>query len=538
MPNINIVIPDVDQSISRPVMYAIIEQVKSITGIRKDSKVFYPGDSEKMKTPGSNIDSKNKSSVFNSEDRTYIETTEEYDVEALSYTTVAKSNNVPIFIDKKLGINITPIYAMVDAVIEFKHKTPSKNTALKWRDDMRVKASNLRDVNSHIVSYHYLIPTKMLEVLNDIYKTKELTEGDGNTFREYLNTNFTDRLTDINSISGGSTELGISESQGYINGIYDFSGLPEKPTRESDGTWIINFSYKFSYNKPISCNMKYPVMVHNNLLDRAYTEFVEHSYVNYKDMSYRGVFTSGLKEFESKSYLNKILDKPIIRLPIFDDFSIPQVEPGTGTVIIALCQVENNTLINLNELGDIALNEDVIKFIKESEYKYICNPYQSIINVSLYRNSYLTSAGTLTCNSDLDIFGTETLDLKNQHRVRISLVVDLTSLDPKAMLRLRKYPKAMVSIIGSLNDLLRNHPDFNDLGDLKYISSKHFDFIYTTLTGLSYGTGTGFGVSNFERFRSRVGFLNLTEEDMKKHRNYRGSMKTVQLSSIITSPRK
>jgi hypothetical protein len=48
---------------------------------------------------------------------------------------------------------------------------------------------------------------------------------------------------------------------------------------------------------------------------------------------------------------------------------------------------------------------------------------------------------------------------------------------------MKRYPKAFVKIVGSMNELLRNHPDFNDMGSLKVIHKYHFDAVWRILSG-------------------------------------------------------
>lgn len=63
----------------------------------------------------------------------------------------------------------------------------------------------------------------------------------------------------------------------------------------------------------------------------------------------------------------------------------------------------------------------------------------------------MAMSGYLTCDQDGNIKAAEQLSVINNNRVRLSLVYDLSLLDPDALDRLRNWPNAFLKIIGALN---------------------------------------------------------------------------------------
>ena len=495
MPNVSITLTGTSQSVTRPILIDIISQVQEITKISKSSKVFFPGDSLKNITAGSELSSDgSRDAIFSSNRYTFIEIEEDYDVNTLGSTAVTRVEQNSVFIDNELKVYITPVYATTDTVINFRYRCPSKTEALRWRDDIRMRISMLRDINLHTITYHYPLPTEVIEILRAVYDNREAYLPYNETIQDYITNNSTERLTVLSDLANNDARLSIAETQCRIVGIYNFDGLPEKPERDDQtGTWSISFSYKFSYEKPIACNMKYPIIVHNKLLPAEYISDGASSYD--LDLVHKRYNVSGsaLSGFESDTIMNSKIDyRSLIRIPIFDDFLITNVPYGTGTALIALSEIDDtkpDELFNLRELGDIEIDPDILEFIALSEYPYLGHIYKSIINVSLYRNEFLTSSGTIICDSDLNIKSVIPLNLRQQHRVRLSLVVDLTLLNQAALDRLKKFPKAFIKIIGALNELLKNHPDFTNLGNKTYITANDFSPIYSMLTGFGYDNG-------------------------------------------------
>jgi hypothetical protein len=253
MPNVSVTVPEIDQSVSRPVIFAIIEEVKNTTKIPDELSIFYPGDIQKLSNPGSMVgDRSERFARFASERRIMVEVEEDYDKEAVGTTVVSKEGNLPVFDDPKLGIIIRPIYTTSQVTINFVYRATSKNEVLRWRDDVRMNISRLRLIYLHSLTYHYPLPGEYLEVLKDVHDKREAVKGYGQTFEEYVTSMATNRMTLIGDLTNNTNRLVISETQSRVQGIFDFDTVPEKPQRDDEsGYWTISFAYKFSYERPI-----------------------------------------------------------------------------------------------------------------------------------------------------------------------------------------------------------------------------------------------------------------------------------------------
>jgi hypothetical protein len=551
MPKISMTLPETSQAISRPVVIDIVNQVKAVTKIPTDTPVFYPGETERMRTAGSELNSSaDRFASFDTTKAIFIEVEEDHDIDNVATSSVHGYGAQPVFLDKALGVTVVPMYTKVELKITMRYRTHSRTEAMRWRDDMRLRISQMRDVNTHVIKYHYLLPAEILILLKDIYTQREAIEPYNEGFVEYFKSKSTDRLTLIGDLVGKDARLGIAETQTRVFGYYDFEPLPDKPEKDNDkGIWTVTLNYKLTYDKPYACHVRYPVMVHNQLLPFAYTAFTDTSVdLNKMVLSFQGSLYA-MRAFEYDTTMNAIVDpQAYIKLPEFDDYVIPQAMPGTGTVLMALTQVENDrkTLLNLKELDPIVLDQDLLDWLIAGEYQYICQRFRSIVQVNLYRNDTLTTSPILTCDSSLNIKSLTELNLRNQHRIRLSLVTDISYLDSDAIRRLRNNPKVFVKIIGALNELLKNHPDFNNLGDLNRISDFHFSETYRILTGYRPGNnnyqinpganyhGTGLQGNYFPSTQFNSIFDGLDPLMVENYRRNRIGFNTVQVNGIIT----
>jgi hypothetical protein len=487
----------------------MVQQIQKLTNIDPSTKIFYPGDIQRMHTAGSTIDSTDdRRAIFNSDRYTFIEIEDDYDEGELGSTAVEREEHPPIFVDNKLGVTIKPIYGTTTVTINFVYRCPSKSEALRWRDETRARVSKMMDINLHKVSYHYQLPVDIVIILKEIYDKREAVMPYGQTFVEYVTSYADPRLTLTGGTTGDGERLAIAETQTRIQGMFTWDALPEKAQRdETTGTWSITFGYKFNFDKPFEIHVRYPVMVHNQLLAPNFIEFTDKAYDVEQDTKNFSKSFHAMHAFEMGTIMaTKVDTKYMLREPSYDDYLLPDVAKGSGSVFLALVSVDTDkrSLVNLNELGDIVIDPDILQFIKESEFPYITKDYKSILKLSLYRNEFLTSGRTIDCNSNLDVRSSMDLDFRNQHRLRFSIHVDITLLDIRALERLQRYPKAMVKIIGSMNELLKNHPDFNNLGNKRYISKHDFSSITSFLTGyripISRGHYYGPGIDNRDLF--------------------------------------
>lgn len=487
MPAVIRTLEEIDNSINRPVIFDIIQQIKEITQIKNENAIFYPGDLETNKQPGSSIDDNSRSPLLISGRYLSIEVEQEYDTDYISSTATYRKEYLPFFYDPALDVELKVIYAIVKTVIKFSYRTNSKTEATRWYDAMRLRIAQYMNAHLHSVSYHIPIPMSYVWLLDQIYELRENQGGYGQTFEQYVKSNMSDKISLVSDLTGKNRLLAIKERQGFIEGQYTFDALPDKIEIDKDtGTYQIGFEYSFNYDKPFQCYMRYPIMVHNQLLPEEFVDIHKLDYdtdrkINQFPVSFGAMqlYRTDLDPYITAHPFNYLV------IPPFDEFRINKDIPGTGTVFTALCSVLENDkrdILNLEELGDLCLDEDILDFIKTSEYRYITQPYKSIIQLHLYENETPIDQKILICDSHLNIRSTVDLDIRKTFRLRLSLMIDLSYLDTASLNRLKLYPRAFVKIIEAANESLINHPELNDIYHKNVLQERDFQQIYQYLT--------------------------------------------------------
>lgn len=455
MPKILVEIPESNESVTRPIVFDIIKQVCIATGTPQNTVINYPGDLAKTKQPGTSIGSDSDTLTLPFTNRINIDVEENYEQDRLLSTAVFRPENLYIFRDDSLETNIKPAYSSTEITINFKYRAVDKVTAVRWRDDIRAKVSMNRDVFLHDISYHYLIPTEFIIILEEIHRLRENVAGYGDTFDEYFFKNRTNRVSFLTTLAGTQGSWGVSEKQMRILGWFDFEGVPELGSKEDDAdTWTISFSYKFRYDKPIACVMFYPIMIHNQLIDAKYRH-TEIPYDPDQNIASYAMSTDNFRAFE-KGHTRYNVNQGI-QIPITDEFVPAGIVESTIRVFTALTSVEKTdlrSLMSLRDLGVIEFEPDVLSFLI-SEAPYMTKAYLSIFTLSLYRGIDLLGDGIITVDSNLNVKATSDLSLRHYYHIRLGLVTDLNLLSQAAKDRLREHGKALRIILDAIDPTLK-----------------------------------------------------------------------------------
>lgn len=474
MPNVSLVIPETEQSISRPIVMDIVRQIQDITKIPATSRILFPGDSPTVVAPGSAISDKEEDRTkFLSHHQVEITVEEDHDIDYITSTATTRPEHNPIFFDESIGVVARPIYSRQSVTINFVFRSMSKSAAKRFRDDLRLRVSMMRDIQLRDVTYHYTLPKDVVAILKEMNRLIELTDGYGEDFETYFQRCATTRATKITNQSGTVEEIAIAEKQMRIVGYFDFEGMPDKTEQDNDtGTTTISFSYKFQYEKPIACNIRYPIIVHNTLVDDDYLPFKA-----YDDETVERSFSfssNAMYYFEAQTQVSRYVNtKATFVIPEHDEFK-PNTIPKTSVAIFAaLCTVDpddKKALLNLKELGDVTLDSEILDFIAQSELLYVTTPYKSPFLISYYRDNKLIDKDAITIDANLNVSCINDMSFRSTHRIRLSIITDLDLLTPEAIKRLKKFPSVAEKLLQAVAFALNDNQGLSDIKTNKFIT--------------------------------------------------------------------
>lgn len=446
MPTVSLTLEDTNHTILNTAYFKIINDIVEATKIPHSAVVAVHKDIDYTltdhKTNESGVEKKNLPSTASLR-RVQASITEEYNEDELTTTAVHQVSAYPIFEDRDIDVFVFPIYVKSDIVIEFNYFTPSKAEANRIRDDIRIRLSQTRNIGIHDIEYDILLPEIVEEFIADVHTLKNRLVPQ--SLEDYFAEHSTKRMHLITDMANKeNAKIAIFEKQVRILGLFDFSSMPEKVDADNENsTYKVSFSYKLSFDVPRAIGIRYPVMICNKLLPAKYVQFIEDNKVNSIEESKRNLaYTQSLhalSHFEAHRQLENRIDINYpINIPAFDDFHVRQAHKGyviLTSFLTEVNEVDKKSLLNLKEIDPFYIPDNLIAYLQNDEYQYAKLPYMSFLYFGIHQEGSLFDA-PCEIDQDLNIRSINELSLMKPVRVTLSIIIDTTMLDKRALDRL------------------------------------------------------------------------------------------------------
>lgn len=455
MPTLVLPVPETYQSVTRPVIYDVTRKLLRWTGLHENTPIMYPSPNGQTYQPGSALLHDPADSDLAFDDQVFIEVDETMDQDRVLSTAVVYPDNLFIFHDPRVETMMKPGYIHTDVAINFKFRAIDEVKAKRWRDQIRMRMSQMRDLHMLDIRYSYQLPPVGLVILEEIHRLMENVAGYGQTFPQWFTQAATSNVTVEANMSGTQMQVAIPEHQGQIIGYWDFEGEPEVGGKEDNAeTWTISFTFKFKYDKPASVVMQYPQMIHNQVIKYRDDKPVYNQDQIAKTFSLSAYY---LHQFDRTRALDPIIhNRTGIMLPAWDEF-VPQAVPTAYLKIFsAMLSLDMTTggnqslLMNLNELSEGYSMTDMMKQFIIGEAPYMCKEFQSVFQCRLYLSNKMLPDASLTCDSALNVSTTFLPNPRARFHLWFGLCFNWSYLSPDAVSRLRLNYPALLALIQAL----------------------------------------------------------------------------------------
>jgi len=429
MPAVVKTIAETTQAITRPVVLGAIELLKQYTGIKKEVQVQVFTNSNASATPGSTLDGGNGDNVrFDAHEKVKVDYTEEYDdTDALTAPTNWR-DNVPVFLDEPLQIFLRPVYVKATVNLRVEYRCPNEAAAQRWISEIRTYVSMERAELPMELEYSYQIPMAYMVILAHLHDLRESTAGYNQSYVDYLREKFDDRVTVEKTNAEKGHQFSVQERQGGILGWFDFTMVPQAERNDSNGTWTASFGFTFTYDKPISMMLNYPVVVHNRVVDAKYR----------KDptpytLTEKRLMNISRRAYESLPFTRpKVFEHPIggFVVPSFDDWNPRSFDPHTTSVFTTLVIVDSDDpyqVTNLRDMGRWEINPILLEWTianRKSVFKKNMSPFV----IELYTGNDRWTHEALYLDESLNLRTVTPLDERKVHHLRFAMVSDLSVL--------------------------------------------------------------------------------------------------------------
>jgi hypothetical protein len=455
MPKLVLPIPETYDSVTRPVVYDVARRLFKLTGLPDNTPILYPSAHGNTMQPGSTLHADPADSELAYYDQVTIEVDEAVDQDRLLSTAVLYPDNLFIFHDPRVETMLKPVYSSTEITINFKYRAIDEVKAKRWREQIRVRTSQMRDVQVLDVRYAYQLPPVSMVILEEIHTLMENVAGYGDTFAQWFKNSVTARATVESNLSGKQLQVAVPEHQGRIVGYWDFEGEPEIGSKEDDtDTWTISCAFKFKYDKPVSVVMEYPQMVHNQLIKYREDKLPFNPEQIQKSFSLSAYY---FEQFNRTRSLDGWFNgNEGLRFPAWDEF-VPNNQPPffirifSGMTALDLSAEGNpNLLMNLDELSEGWSMDDRMKAFVTGEAPYMTQLYNSVFSCNLYAANDLQADGTVRVDGDLNVLTTFDPNPRARFHVWFGLCYNWRLLSPAAWTRLLANYDILVRLIEAL----------------------------------------------------------------------------------------
>lgn len=456
MPTLVLGVPEAYDNNSRPICIEVARAILKATRAPSNARVVFPGNIGAVAQTGSTVDDQQSDDpvVFaNDGEAIYIEMDERPIEDRVLNTAVTYPEHALIFHDPSLDVRIKPVYTPTEVTINFRLKFKDRTAADRWVNSIKTAYSAGRVENLHETSYSYGVPPELLYILVEIHKLREAVAPYGEDLETWMRAHLTKRARTVTNLAGNldHASLVIAETQTTVLGWFDFSYVPEKPSKQDDGpAYTCGFDYRFQYDKVTDCVMNYPIMVHNQILG---------SNIRADFMPYRLEDRLAYASYSRFAFNQMTATKPAsmsqlegFAIPEFDDWLPARVLAKTTSIMRVLVEVnpdDPRDVLNLEQLGEYEFSPKIISFFKQ-EAPFMGVFGKSIFHVGMFIGKYPKQDIPVLIDANLNVRTQYDMSLRDINHMRLSMIYDLTVLDQAAIDRLRRDPEIIQVLIDTL----------------------------------------------------------------------------------------
>jgi hypothetical protein len=380
--------------------------------------------------------------------------------------------------DARLGIGIRPMRRPVEITVTFNKRFRSKAAADRWHSNMEQLMARYVQDYIHTLDYHYNIPDGMVVMLHEFWKLREARAPYNENFAQWLSSCMAPYQTVTTNQSGTAAELSFAEGLDNVQGNWDFDTVPYPVKENTRGNWQVTFEYKFEFDKVINLVMNYPIVIHNQLLDRELIPTPRNPRYRNKvyqknAMMYRAEYVQ--QEVEPTNYSLR----DYLCFPEWDDWIPEYVPPYQAiqyTAQLALDEADPALLFNLKELGDYEFNPIALAYLKYVKNRMFANTW-SIIQIKVYEEEILIGSEQLTIDDNLDVRCTFIPNERKSYHVMVTIDKDLAKLTEQTVAELKEdgwFTENVLEVIYPQYKGTAVWPTPNDRGEISNVNWDRF----------------------------------------------------------------
>jgi len=442
MPFVTLIVPQHEITVGRPIANEIMEDVRTAMGLSSDMEIQLADKLEGKPRPGTTLtDSNNEVENSAAVKANIIRATvkETYTEDGIMTSVVYRPGHKALFIDSAIGLYIKPVYGttMLEFDITINFRNRSDLMALRRR--LRLSGGLPQAHVKHAVRYNYGLPDTVALFLHTTWTLRENMGGYGETLQEYLDNHFIQGRITRSSMDGKTNRLAIDEIQTGIFGLYG-DEVYYNEVEASDNVFQMTLTYKVQYEQILGLTMQYPKVIHNQPIPAYYDEWWQPKEV-----------VSSMPSMPVGYPLPKTMPLILgqtpegggIRIDPTDEWFPTNVPYNTRSILFTPLYIEpgnENALFHIDDFTDAEL-PPIVKFYLETFPTQITElgsglPYY----IQAFRVNEIEEEITLSISDTGHVTSVIPMDVRRRNYLRVSMMVDLSSISMEHSLYLCKNP--------------------------------------------------------------------------------------------------
>ena len=438
MPMYNLAIEEIDESIKRPIVVSVINDLLQLFGLKDNIPLVFKGQAVQPAYINSDVEGQfaDGNNRFNADALlTILDYDEEENETTLLSTPVQYIEERGVFSDTNLNIHLVParVSKRFNVSIQL---TGTEKQIERWRAQIKRRTAQGVLNGIHTVKYHYPIPRKYMMFLVQAHELREGVAPYNEDLGTWFKNCFIPTMDVIRSGDGSAPLFVIRESQQPIQGWFDFGTGAPKKEKDDESRYMLNFTYTFYVDIPETMNLITPMVIHNQLLPYEWlpkkAPMAEIDFIK----TYGGYSQEAFDHFRFAASDNKYTytTRPGLSIPHFDDWVGDTPNRGYETIVRILSQLDESNLKNvmdLQGLGEWAINPICLQYMKDTRNR-IFKPYANVINIMLFNGDNLLDMAKLHADEDLFVTYEKDLSLRKSYHLVVTMCTNPSVLSDEA----------------------------------------------------------------------------------------------------------
>jgi len=437
-----------DRTITRPVSIGVLNDIKELLFINEDVRTKLANQIDSYIT-NENTEPINLEDNSPRLEEIKFSVEEEINEDNFITTPLQYTDYKPILYDDDVEAFIRPIYVDTTLTFNIRYRSRSKTSVNNFLNALKLNIADNDGMTLHDIKYMFYVRPELIELFLDISILKNKVFPTNKNFEDYLIEKSDGRLTVVGGLNGNTKtmDIGVSETQLMVNGYFKSDVVSVKGEYGDDsGMYEAQLTYYLTYNKPVALYVLYPPLIYNQLIPKKYLLLRDHKTPVLENERTKPTtntnFSNGpfLNNNRLEHSMSKVVnyEEGMVNIPNFDYFRHPLPHPNyipIFSVLVSITLEDKRNLFNLGEIPGYKINDVFLDFIKETEYRYMTDVYNSIFLLELIDDKNIRENNSLYVDADLNISAREDLDIKRTYRVVFSLLTDMLYAKPNAVSR-------------------------------------------------------------------------------------------------------